>query len=337
MQQRFEIGFFLLLLGGGLLLSYFVLAPYLPTLFLALIFAITLDPLRRKLLVKLRHQRTLAALCTITLACIIIILPLLLFGFFAFRDAQNLYQTVLQSNGGELANLFPSLEHRLQEVWPGSSLDILGYTKQALNFTLQNLGGIFLSFVNITVNLLILIISLFFFLRDGEEFRKRIVATSPLANRYDEAILNRLAEAVNAVVRGKLAVALLQGILVGLGFLIFNIPSPMLWGAAAAVAALIPPFGTALITVPAAIFLFFSQETYAAIGILIWGIFLVGLIDNIVGPILVERRLRIHPLFVLLGVLGGLVFFGPIGFFAGPVTLALLLSLLELYPLIIEA
>jgi predicted PurR-regulated permease PerM len=104
-----------------------------------------------------------------------------------------------------------------------------------------------------------------------------------------------------------------------------------LWGSFAVVAALIPGFGTALVIVPGVIYLFFASTTLHAIGLLIWGILGVGLIDNYLGPLLVNRGVHIHPFLILLSVMGGLVFFGPIGFIAGPLLVALLFALLEIY------
>ncbi|MBM3257271.1 MAG: AI-2E family transporter [Candidatus Liptonbacteria bacterium] len=336
MQQRFEIGFFILLLLGALWVAYLILFPYLATLFLALILAIALHPLYHFFHRNFGGGGTLAALVIILLVSVVIIVPLLAFGFLAFRDAQDLYTTILQNNGGDLGKVFTTIEARLREFWPTLQVNALEYAKQALAFTVQNLGGLFLGVANILLHFFLLILSLFFFLRDGEDFKKSVIAVSPLANQYDEKILRRLTEAINAVVRGKLAIALLQGILTGLGFLVFGVPSPMLWGAVATVAALLPPFGTMLVSLPAIVYLFFTAPLAPTIGLLIWSVIIVGLVDNIIGTIVVERKLRMHPLFVLLGVLGGLAFFGPIGFFAGPVALALLFSLFELYPTIIN-
>jgi predicted PurR-regulated permease PerM len=181
-----------------------------------------------------------------------------------------------------------------------------------------------------------MILSLFYFLRDGKKFIATIIDLSPLHDEFDKKIFSRIILAVNSVVRGSLIIGLIQGLLTGVGFYIFSAPSPVLWGTVAAVASLVPSIGTSLILVPAILFLFFTGQTINALGLIIWGGVAVGLIDNFLGPILIKRDIHIHPLLILLSALGGVAFFGPIGFLAGPVSLALLFALFDIYPDIIK-
>ncbi len=112
---------------------------------------------------------------------------------------------------------------------------------------------------------------------------------------------------------------------------IFGIPNGFLWGTVAAIAALIPGIGTALVFIPAIAFLFFIGNIPQALGLLAWGALAVGLIDNILGPKLVGRGMQLHSLLVLLSVLGEIIFFGPSGIFLGPLSLSLLFVLLSIY------
>ena len=125
--------------------------------------------------------------------------------------------------------------------------------------------------------------------------------------------------------------ALIQGILTAVGFTFFGIPNATLWGSVAAITALIPGIGTALVLLPAILYLYFSGETLFAVGLLLWGMTAVGLVDNFLGPKLVERGMRLHPFLILLSVLGGVGFFGPLGFLLGPLVLSLLFALIEIY------
>jgi predicted PurR-regulated permease PerM len=135
-----------------------------------------------------------------------------------------------------------------------------------------------------------------------------------------------------SVIRGALIVAILQGIMAGLGFLIFGVPNPAFWGMIVVVASLIPIVGTWLIIIPAIIYLFATGHVFGAFGFLIWSGVIVNVIYNIVSPQLMRRGTGIHPYIILLGVLGGIAFFGPIGFLLGPFIVALLFSLLNMYP-----
>jgi predicted PurR-regulated permease PerM len=126
-------------------------------------------------------------------------------------------------------------------------------------------------------------------------------------------------------------------VLSGVGFAIFGVPSPIIWAFVASIASFIPSFGTGLVMIPAVIFLFASGSIPSAIGLAIWGLVVVGLVDNLVGPILINRSgFRIHPLFILISVLGGIEFFGIVGFIAGPVIIGLLFALLEIYPFLVK-
>ena len=105
----------------------------------------------------------------------------------------------------------------------------------------------------------------------------------------------------------------------------------MLWGGAAAIASLVPNIGTALVLAPAIGFLYFGGEVGRAVGLAIWGVLAVGMIDNFLGPILINRGVRIHPLLILLSVIGGLGLFGPVGFLLGPLVVSLLFALLDIH------
>ena len=133
---------------------------------------------------------------------------------------------------------------------------------------------------------------------------------------HDETIFNKLAVAINSVIRGNLAVALIQGILTAVGFALFGVPNPTLWGSVAAIAALVPSVGTALVLLPAILFLYWG-EALSALGLLLWGATAVGLIDNFLGPKLAGRGMRLHPFLILLSILGGIAFFGPLSSCSG--------------------
>ena len=126
-------------------------------------------------------------------------------------------------------------------------------------------------------------------------------------------------------------VALIQGCLTGVGLWLFGFENTFIWGVLAAFGALIPSVGTTLVLVPAVLYLFFTGDTVAALGLIAWGVVAVGTIDNILGPYLMGRGNSIHPLLVLLSVLGGISVFGFIGFLLGPIVVSLFLVLLELY------
>ena len=337
-NNKLQVGFFTLLITLVAALSFLVLKPYLAALFIALILRITFEPVHVKIARFIRGRENLSALISTFTVVVFIVLPFVLVGFFLFDSVHNLYTRIADGNIDFrfLDQLVLPIQDFVRGFVPDFSIDPLQYARQGLTFLLAHVGSIFSSAVSLGFNFLLMLLGLFYFFRDGDRFRKNIIFLSPLSNNYDESILNKVTDALSSVVRGSLLIALIQGILAAIGFLMFGVPNPVLWGAVAAVAALVPNLGTTLVLLPAIIFLFWSGAFVPAIGLLIWGVVIVGLVDNLLAPYLMTRGLKVHPFLILLSVLGGIWFFGPVGFLAGPVLVALFMTLLDMYPSIVS-
>lgn len=337
-NYKLQVGFFTVLISAVLVMSFFVLKPYLSALFLAVIFTIAFSPAHELILRFTGKRENVAAFISVLAIIIFIITPIAVIGIFLFDDIHKLYLRIA-SGAVDLAfieQLILPVENFVRGFVPNFSIDVLEYSRDSLSFLLGNFGLIFSGILNVFFNLFLMILALFYFFRDGSRFRKHIIFLSPLSNDYDESILNRLGQAISSVVKGSLLIALLQGVLCGIGFFIFGVPNPMLFGAVAAISALVPNLGTILVLLPAIIYLFWSGALGHAIGLLIWGAVIVGLIDNLLAPHFLTHGLRVHPFLILLSVLGGLWFFGPVGFLAGPVLVTLLITLLGMYPAIVS-
>jgi len=330
-----EIGFFIVLIVGVLLLTFLIFKPYLAALFLAVVFAILFDPIYEFILgkIKFKSKKTIASLITVLVMMLTILVPLIFFGSLIFQEARAL---VDNSSAVLLGDKATALKDYIEGVIP-VSIDMVGYAQKGLNSIVSSLGVFFAGFLQMSVSMFLVVIALFFFLRDGSDFRRRLVVLSPLSDNYDEGILEKVKIAINSVVRGALIIALIQGILTAIGFLLFGVPNPALWGGVAVIASLVPVLGTPIVIIPAVVYLFISGYTIAAIGLLVWGVLIVGLIDNFLRPILIEHDIKVHPFLILLSVFGGIGYLGPIGFLAGPVILSLFVALLEIYPSILTA
>lgn len=327
--------FFLLLLVAALGLMFFMLLPYLAAFVLAVTFAVLFKPLYRKFLVWTKGSAKTSALLTIFLIIAFVFTPLAFIGVQLFKEASQLY-TNYASDAGSFSEIIAKFEQSLSTITPFKSIDIDTIIRQGASLLANNLGNIFSSALNGVVNFFIMIILLYSLFKDGPRFRQALVHLVPLEDHYVEQILEKLELAINSVIRGSLFIALMQGIVSAIGFSLFGVPEPLLWGSLAAITALIPSIGTALVLGPAILYLFFVGSTANAIGLLVWGMIAVGLIDNILGPYLIEKGINIAPVFILLAVLGGVNFFGPIGFLLGPLVLSLLFTLLDMYPLILK-
>lgn len=334
-HTRLQISFFLILILATFSLVFFIFKPYFVALFLAVIFAIVFRPVYHFIRRRFERFPSIASIITVLFVLTVILLPFTFFTILLFDDARDLYFRLSVDEFSSLEALTATLEGFLERYIPNVSLDIESYVRQVLDWLVGNLGQLFSGFVRVIIGLLVMIIALFYLFRDGDALKERLLFFSPLDNKFDEGILAKLEKAVNSVVKGSLLIATIQGIVAGVGFVIFGIPDPILWGSVAAIAGLIPGLGTTIVVVPAVIYLFVAGHTLSAVGLLAWGAIAVGLIDNVLNPYLIERGTKLHPFLILLSVIGGLAFFGPIGFLAGPVVLSLLFALLDIYPLII--
>ncbi|MBI3685201.1 AI-2E family transporter [Candidatus Azambacteria bacterium] len=223
------------------------------------------------------------------------------------------------------------VQDKLRLIHANITLDLNQFLRQGLGWILNNAGAVFSGITQLVFGFLLSMLAFYYFLKDGKKLVSALAVLSPLRDVDDREIFGKLNKAVHSVVLGSLVVAVIQGMLVSIGFYVFGVPNGALWGAIAAVTALIPFIGTAIIVIPAILYLFFTGSIPSGLGLLAWGATAVGLIDNFLTPKLMERGIQIHPLLILFSVLGGLSFFGPIGFLLGPLALSFLFALLDIY------
>jgi predicted PurR-regulated permease PerM len=221
----------------------------------------------------------------------------------------------------------------IEDVAPFSreqtSAALLSAARSVLEW-LGSLGGtLFVGAMGTVIGFMLMLFLLFFFLRDGAAMQQRLIHLIPMPETRKLELLEYLGNVTRAVVFGTLLTALLQGTLVGIGLAIVGLPSAVVFGVLAAGLALLPVGGTAFVWVPATLILAVQGRYGAALFLLLWGVLLVGLIDNFLKPLLISGRAEVPTLAAFLGVLGGLAAFGPIGMFLGPVFLALTIALLR--------
>lgn len=331
-HQRVRETFFIALFLGALILSFLIFKPYLIMLAVSATVAVIVQPIHRFFLRRFKGIETLAALATTAVTILLVLLPLAFVTFQLIRESAQLYGE-LSGNSGPLSfSVIREIEAIIRQYVPGVRFPPLEqYVGVTLRWIAANIAPIFAGTVTTVIHVLLGIVALFYLLRDGKRTMAIVVSLSPLTDKDDRQITSRLETAINSIVRGSLLIAILQGISSSIGMSIFGVPSAVLWGTIATVAALIPSLGTSVVLGPAVIYLFVMGETWQGIGLLIWALIAVGLIDNFLGPVLVGKGARIHPLIILFSVLGGLALFGPAGFLLGPLVVSLLFALLDIY------
>ena len=343
--SNLQIGFFLILASVAFLATLWLFLPFVAPILLAAVLAIVFYPLHRRLEKAMPTWKSLSAFVSTTFILVVILVPLVFFGWLVLEESIGVYEDIVSTGDGFylLSSGVDGIESFVDQRVPGvDSFDIKQYISveevvlAVLTWMQTHIGEIFARAVEYSLGLFILILALFSFLRDGPAFVEKVVEISPLRDAFDRQIGERIGVAVNSVIMGEVVIALLQGILTGIGFAIFGIPNAAIWGFVTAIAAFVPTIGTGAVMIPGILYLFAFAGWVPALGLLAWGSVLVGLLDNVLRPIVIERGMHLHPFLILVSVLGGIHVLGPIGFIAGPVILGFFFALLDIYPLIIK-
>ncbi len=324
------IGFFILL-GAAALLAVFLLWPFMQLLALAGILAVLFRSWFLKLEKKLGSPGW-AAFLTVIIALAIVLIPLFLIGTALYLEVVNYYSNV--SSGSFSLDQRTIIEHLpagLKSVGANFLGDLSARLSSLAGTTVKGVTNIVSNVANFILGVFLVFFTLYYFLKDGEGIKQFVGKIFPLSQAHETKLVDDLETAISGVVKGSFLVALSQGAVATIGFLIFGVPQPFLWGAFTVLAALVPTFGTSLALIPAILYLLLTGHTGSAIGMFIWGAAAVGTIDNFISPRLIGRQTKLHPLLVLFAVLGGIQFFGILGFLLGPIVMAIFMTLLNIY------
>lgn len=307
-------------------------APFLPALTWALTLAILFAPLQRRLEAKLGKVNLAAALCVL-LAALIIVIPA---SFVAEQliseassSAQHLHSLFVSGHWRDSVNAHPLIAPAAH--WLERQFDVANLMDSASAWLTQAAAGLVQSSVRELVMLVMTFYLLFYFLRDRHEALAWLSTLSPLAAREMKHMYADVADTVHATLYGTLAVAMVQGTLGGLMFWWLGLPAPLLWGIIMALLAVIPVLGAFIIWIPAALFLLLTGKEGQALILILWGAIVVGGIDNLLYPILVGRRLKMHTVLAFISLVGGVMVFGPSGLVLGPVIFAVTRQLLQVW------
>ena len=314
-----------------LALTLAILFPFLTVFILAASFAVVINPLylwiKRHIT---KNNSGIASLITIIMFLVVLCVPLFFMGSVIFNQAQNAYESVIVSGNTDL--FIQKIDTSINNILPdGFTFDTYDKIASFTSLLANNIGSFFTYTFNTLIMLIIMFFTMFYILKDGTSWKESFTKILPLSEKNIHEILSDLKNAVNRVVKGSFFIAIVQGILAWLGFWVFGVPNPALWGVVAGITSLIPNFGTSIVAVPAILFLYFTGLPLHALGLLIWSVLLVGMIDNILSPYIISQNTEIPPILTLFAILGGISLMGPVGLLIGPLTLSLLYSLVAIY------
>ena len=307
-----------------------LLWPFMIILLLSAALAVVFYPIHQWFLSRItRGNGWFAALFTIIIFLVVVCGPLFFIGSAVFEQAQSIYLSLAEQSTSPA--IIERLNFFISQHFPWASFQVEEKALSIAGTVTERIGDIVSVVLSTIFSLFLMILAMFYFLKDGSRWRKSIVSVIPLSTESTHRIIERLTQAINGVFKGYLLIAVIQGILLGLGLWFFGVPNPALWGVLAGVASLIPTIGTSLVSIPAVIFLVSVGATENAIGLGLWAALLVGTIDNLLSPIVVGRKIDIHPMFILFSVLGGIALLGPAGILIGPLAVSFIYTLTSVY------
>ncbi len=303
-------------------------APYFAVFVLTLVFGVMFAPVYA--LLKKRIGSISAALITTAIIAIVILGPVAFIVTQIAQEASSIV-TAMQSDATDMETVFVNVEKYIAGVFPWAQIDLASYVESTLGWLTSQTASIFGGIASVGLMLFLSLFSVAYWFMDGEKLKRAIMVASPLEDVDTKNIFQALSASIHSVIKGKLMISGIQGIIAGVGYAIFGVPNAVLWATLTAICALVPNFGTAIAMVPIIAYLVLTGDMGGAVGLSVWGLLAVGLIDNILGPKLMSRGADVHPVFVLLGVLGGIQLFGAVGLFAGPLVVSFFFAVYTAY------
>lgn len=319
-----------------LLISFLIIRPFIVAIISAATLSYIFYPVYLKflkLIPKWLPARTAASLITCLLIILLVMVPLVFVIIILTSEVREGYlfvQKFFVPSRGYIQGLPPII---------GKWFANYPYLKTiAMDMANQLIGvaqNIIKAVPNAALNIFVTVFSTYYFMKHGKELFSFVTAMFPLAEGRQKQILKRFDDLSRGTIMGQVVIGILQGILAGAGFAVLGVPNPVLWGTATAIISIIPLLGAAIVWVPIAVYLFLmanvNGEYWKAFSLLIYGTFVISLIDNILKPKIVGESAKVHPLVILLGILGGIQLFGILGIIIGPLFLTIFDVVIEIY------
>jgi predicted PurR-regulated permease PerM len=320
------------LTGAGLYACWLMLTPFIAPLAWALALAVLFVPAHRAIEARVRWPNAAALLSVSTIAVAVVVPALLVANRLASEAAGaiDMLRGVVESGGWRR----PFDAHPATEPlgrWIEAQFDLPGLVQAAGSWLTNTATAMLRGSVVQAVSLLLTFYLLYYFLRDRLAMLRALRRLSPLPASDMSQLFGQVFDTVHATVYGTLVVASVQGLLGGLMFWWLGLPAPLLWGLVMGMLAIVPVLGAFIVWLPAALFLLLDGHAVQALLLALWGMIVVGGIDNLLYPLLVGRRLKLHTAAAFISIVGGLLVFGAAGLILGPVVFTLTRGLLEIW------
>lgn len=344
-RQRFRKSFVLLLVLSISIVFAATIGGFLAALFLAAVFTGLIYPVYRWLLERFGGREAVASVTTLVLVFGAIVVPLMLFFGVVVGQAVEVSQIVAPwverqlENSGSGEHTLPDWVPHAEQLEPYREqimTKVAGFASRAGGFLVNSLSKVTQVTAVFLINLFVMLYAMFFFLISGPALVQKIMGYLPLSESDKENILKVGLSVSKATIKGTLVIGIVQGALGGVGLAVAGIPGAAFWGTIMVVLSIIPGIGTALVWIPAVIYLFIDGQNVAGTGLAIWSVAVVGTVDNVLRPRLVGKGARMPDLLILVSTLGGLGLFGALGLVIGPVIAALFITAWTIYGQVFE-
>jgi predicted PurR-regulated permease PerM len=340
--RRLENQSFLLLLVIVTLAFAWVLSPYYGAILWAIVIAVIFAPLNRRLQSRMGGRPNLAAAVTVLIVIAMVIVPLALITASLLQEASGLYAKLHSGEynfAGYMQRVFDALPAWVTGLLDRFNMTDLSAVRDRLEAGLLKGGQVLapqalsigINTFDFMIGLGIMLYLLFFLLRDGSALAERLRNVVPLGADQKAALFGRFADVVRATVKGGILVAMAQGALGGLAFWFLGIHAALLWAVLMAFLSLLPAIGAGLVWVPVAIYLLATGAMWQGVGLIVYGVLVVGLVDNLLRPFLVGKDTKLPDYVVLISTLGGIEVFGLNGFVIGPLIAAIFMVTWEIF------
>ena len=343
-RKHFALMLILFVVILSFYLFYVVFSPFLIPIVWAIILAIVFYPVYRWLNHRLKGRKSLCALVMTVFVVLLIVFPcayilsmlaneaITAYAFFESGLETGRFQAVLEVKDHPIIQ---GLWQRLNQYVDLSELDLnsllLENLRRVSTFAINQTSRIIRGFSFIIINFCLVIISLYYVFKDGDQLFRKIREAIPLVSHDRDLLFTRLEEMVYATIYGGILVAILQGFLGGCAFWLLGLSSPIFWGTVMAFLSFVPIVGPFLVWGPVVLYFFFQGSLLKGIFLLAWGGVVVGLSDNFLRPILISKRTKLHTILLFFGVLGGIKSFGLLGLIVGPLVVTICITILDIY------
>ncbi len=332
--SRSQIQTLVLLTGTGLgiYICFRMAAPFVSSLVWALALAVLLAPLQRWLESKLKRPGLAALICALLVGLGVVLIATFVGQRLVIESVKGADIIRAKVESGEWRKAIET-QPRLAPVaeWLEKQLDLAGIVKTLAAWLTTAAGSVLKGSLVPLIEFGLSLYLFFYFVRDRQSALRSVRSMVPLSRPEMDHVSVRVADSIRAIVYGTLTVSALQGLLGGLMFWWLGLPAALVWGVMMALLAIVPVLGAFVVWIPAAIFLALEGSWGKALILVLWGLFVVGTVDNLLRPILVGNRLKLHTVLVFLSVVGGLLLFGTCGLILGPVVLTITTELLEIW------